>query len=115
MTALPIAEAAQRLRTTPRMLRYREALGLLAPRRGGGRRRVYGDRDLLAAAYAADLEERYDVTPKAIAFALRVLSEPQAAADVRRLGVLVQRVAPSPTEALDFESAKARRLLRLQG
>lgn len=112
---IPIGAAAVRLGTTPRMLRYREALGLLAPGRPSGNRRAYGERELLAAAYAGQLEERYDVTPKALAFALRVLTDQQAAADVRTLGVLAQRVAPTPIEALDFESQKARRLLHLSG
>ncbi len=108
-----IGAAARRLGTTPRMLRYREALGLLAPGRPSGNRRAYGDRELAAAAYAGALEDRYDVTPKALAFALRMFTDPDAAADVRRLGVLAQRVAPTPIEALDFESQKARRLLHL--
>ena len=112
----PISAAAARLGTTPRMLRYRERLGLLAPRRQGGARRVFGERDLLAAGYAVALEERYDVPPGALAFALRVLAEPAVAADVRTLGALARGgLAPSTIEALDFDAAKARDLLRLRG
>jgi DNA-binding transcriptional MerR regulator len=111
-----ISAAAARLGTTPRMLRYRESLGLLAPRRQGGARRVYGERELLAAGCATALEERYGVPPGALAFALRVLAEPAVAADVRTLGALAGTagVAPTPIEALDFEAAKARDLLRLR-
>lgn len=90
------------------MLRYRESLGLLAPRRSGGARRVFGQRELTAARRVMDLEERYGVPPGAIAFALRALTEPDVAADVRTL------VAASPIRALDFEAAKARELLRLR-
>src|SRR6266511_1283510 len=58
-----VGAAAARLGTTARMLRYRESLGLLAPARTAGGYRTYGEHDLLAAAYAADLEERYGVPP----------------------------------------------------
>jgi hypothetical protein len=114
-TREPIGAAAARLGTTPRMLRYRESLGLLAPPRSGGSRRVFGERELLAAGCATVLEERYDVPPGALAFALRVLTEPEVANDVRTLGALARwgLAAPTPIEALDFEAAKARDLLRL--
>ncbi len=114
-TRLAITEAAARLGTTPRMLRYRERLGLLPGRRTGGGHRVYGERELLAAACAADVEARYDVSPAAVAFALHALTDAAAAADLRTLGTLAGRVAPTPVAALDFESAKARQLLRLRG
>jgi hypothetical protein len=111
----PISNAAERLGTTPRMLRYRESLGLLQPPRSGGSRRVFGERELLAAGCAVELEERYGVPPGALAFALRVLTEPAVAADVRTLGALARPgLNPSAIEALDFEAAKARDLLRLR-
>ncbi len=111
----PISQAAARLGMTPRELRYRESLGLLAPPRSGGSRRVFGERELLAAGCAAELEERYGVPPGALAFALRVLAEPAVAADVRTLGVLARPgISPNAIEALDFEAAKARQLLRLR-
>jgi MerR family copper efflux transcriptional regulator len=110
-----VSEAAARLGTTPRMLRYRESLGLLAPPRSGGARRVFRERELLAAGGAAELEERYGVPPGALAFALRVLAEPEVAADVRTLGVLARPgINPNAIEALDFDAAKARDLLRLR-
>jgi MerR family transcriptional regulator, copper efflux regulator len=107
---LTISEAARRLGTTPRMLRYREGLGLVAPVRRGGWR-GFGDPELAAAGYAATLESRYGVSPKALSFALRVLAEPQVEADVRRLGALAHRLEPARIDALEFEAAKARRLL----
>ncbi|HVF04536.1 MAG TPA: MerR family transcriptional regulator [Frankiaceae bacterium] len=111
----PISQAAKRLGLTPRELRYRESLGLLAPPRSGGSRRVFGERELLAAGCATELEERYGVPPGALAFALRVLAEPAVAADVRTLGVLARPgISPNAIEALDFEAAKARQLLRLR-
>jgi hypothetical protein len=111
---LPIARAAAVLETTPRMLRYRESLGLVAPARSAGGHREYGERELVAAAYADELERRYQISPSDLAFAVRVLAEPAVAADVRRLGELTRRIAPHPpVAALDFEAQKARRLLDL--
>jgi DNA-binding transcriptional MerR regulator len=102
-----ITEAAKQLGTTPRMLRYREALGLL-PRSRAGRnsQRQYDDRDLAAVKLALELEHRYDVTPAALAFALKALAEPSVAADIRNLGYRTGRLSapPSPAE-IDRERA----------
>jgi MerR family copper efflux transcriptional regulator len=106
-----VGEAARRLGTTPRMLRYAEQLGLVAPARGPGGYRAYGHRDLLAAALALELQARHRVTPAGLAFGLRALADPEVAADLRQLAGLGRR--PDPASALDFETAKARRLLRL--
>src|SRR6266536_2072218 len=99
-----VGAAAARLGTTARMLRYRESLGLLAPARTAGGYRTYGEHDLLAAAYAADLEERYGVPPAAVAFALRAVHEAAVQGAARE---------PGHAAALDFETRKARALLRL--
>jgi MerR family transcriptional regulator, copper efflux regulator len=99
-----ISEAARQLGTTPRMLRYRESLGLLPRRRAG--QRQYNERDLAAVRLALELERRYDVTPAALAFAVRALAEPSVAADVRNLGYRTGRITvpPSPAE-IDRERA----------
>ncbi|MEV6413095.1 MerR family transcriptional regulator [Kribbella sp. NPDC051718] len=102
-----ITEAAKSLGTTPRMLRYREALGLL-PRSRAARntQRQYDDRDLAAVRLALELERRYDVTPAALAFALRALAEPSVAADLRNLGYRTGRLSAPPTTAeIDRERA----------
>ncbi len=115
-----ITEAARRLGTSPRMLRYRESLGLLPATRepygasqanGGGHRR-FGDAELRAVALALALEKRYDVGPAELAFGLRVLAEPEVQARVRELGERIGRLSAPPTRALDFEKEKALRLLR---
>ncbi len=131
-----ITEAAQRLGTSPRMLRYREALGLLpalggaglheagregrAPGRaaGGGARRGPGhrqfrDQDVAAVALALDLERRLDISPAALAFGLRVLAEPGVRAQVAELGRRIGRIPPPPGSALDFEKERALRLLSM--
>ena len=120
-----ITEAAQRLGTSPRMLRYRDLLGLLPPVReitpAPGRapsglprgHRRFGDDDLAAVAQALRIEQRYDISPAALAFGLKVLTEPGIRADVAELGRRLGRIAPPPARALDFEQERARRLLRL--
>jgi MerR family transcriptional regulator, copper efflux regulator len=139
-----ITEAAQRLGTSARMLRYRDLLGLLPPvRESGSGRRVAataptasrtgagraaaGDRahrsaprhrrftedDLAAAALALGIEQRHDISPAALAFGLRVLTEPAVRADVAELGRRVGRIPPLPARALEFEKERALRLLSL--
>jgi DNA-binding transcriptional MerR regulator len=110
-----VGQAARRLGTSARMLRYAEALRLVAPPRTRAGYRLYGERDLLAAALAGELQARHGVTPAAVAFGLRALSDPELAAELRLLGRLARRGAPTPLGALDFETHKARRLLRLAG
>jgi len=126
-----IAEAARRLDMTPRMLRYRESLGLLPPLRHAARRpgshrpagppgsaaaglhRQFTDNDLAAVALSLALERRYDISPAALAFGIRVLADPRIRAEVAELGRRLGRVQPPPARALDFEQERAQRLLRL--
>jgi MerR family transcriptional regulator, copper efflux regulator len=145
-----ITEAAQQLGTSPRMLRYRDLLGLLppvrepvpaphkrhprpgsgtaplrhaaqpggppgliaAPRHAPGHRR-FGEDDLAAVALALQIEQRYDISPAALAFGLRVLTEPGVRAEVAELGRRIGRIRPLPARALEFEKERALRLLSL--
>lgn len=76
------------------MLRYRESLGLLpTPSQG---HRQYSDEALSVARLALELEQHYDVSPAALAFAIRVLAEPSVAASVRELA---ERTGRLPTAA----------------
>ena len=120
-----ITEAAQRLGTSPRMLRYRDMLGLLPPVRGTTRatgrapsglprgHRQFDDDDLAAVAHALRIEQRYDVSPASLAFGLKVLTEPGVRAEVAELGRRVGRIGPRPAQALEFEKERALRLLHL--
>ena len=105
-----VGDAARRVGTSARMLRYAEQLGLVAPARTAGGYRDYGERDLAAAAFALELQGRHGVTPAALAFGLRALEDPEVAGSLRRLARLR---GPDPAPALAVETAKARRLLRL--
>ena len=108
-----VGDAARRVGTSARMLRYAEQLGLVAPALTAAGYRDYGERDLQAATGALRLQERYGATPAALAFGLRALEDPEVAGSLRALARLVRRADPDPVTALDFETDKARRLLRL--
>jgi MerR family transcriptional regulator, copper efflux regulator len=122
-----ITEAARRLDMTPRMLRYRESLGLLPVVRHAGRGRArqrppaapvtrsphrqFTEADLSAVALGLSLERRYDISPAALAFGVRLLADPRVRADVAEFGRRIGRVQPPPARALDFEQERALRLL----
>jgi MerR family transcriptional regulator, copper efflux regulator len=147
-----ITEAAQRLGTSPRMLRYRDSLGLLPavrehrparrlPRRPAGpphlgqpapprqrpgqppsaavrdtapaQHRRFDEHDLDAVGLALAIERRYDITPAALAFGLRVLTEPTVRAEVADLGRRIGRIQAPTARALDFEQERALRLLSM--
>lgn len=92
---LPIAAAAARLHSTPRMLRYREQLGLLTAREPGATtHRRYAEEELRAAAYAIELEQRYDVNPQTLAFALRALTDEELRHDLAALARATGRPGP---------------------
>ena len=117
-----ITEAARRLDISPRMLRYRDSLGLLPGVRPAvptarpapaAPHRQFNELDLAAVSLALAIERRYDVTPAALAFGLRVLTEPGVRSDVAELGRRTGRVQPPAVRALDFEQERALRLLRM--
>ena len=103
------------------MLRYREELGLLPALRDGasGRRRdsrgpahrQFSEEDLVAITAAMRLEQRYDITPAALAFGLRVLTEPAVRSAVADLDRKTGHVPATPGRALDFEKERALRWL----
>lgn len=95
------------------MLRYRDSLGLLpvVRIRRAARHRQFTAADLEAVAFGLAIEQRYDVSPAALAFGLRVLSDPVARAQVAELGRKIGRIRPLPAMAMDFEKERALRLL----
>jgi MerR family transcriptional regulator, copper efflux regulator len=125
-----ITEAAQRLGTSPRMLRYRESLGLLpairdrpagrpmarraaSPAAVTARHRRFGDAELGAVSLGLAIERRYDISPAALAFGLRVLTDRAVRAEVAELGRQIGRIQPPPARAIDFEKERALRLLSI--
>ena len=115
-----ISAAAKRLGTSSRMLRYREDLGLIPQVRDrysyrddaqGAAHRQFSEDDLAAVAAGLELERRYDISPAALAFGLRVIAEPSVRAAVADLGRRLGRIPPTPSRALDFEKERALRTL----
>lgn len=112
-----ISEAAQRLGMSPRMLRYREELGLLPsvrsrPSGPGSAHRQFTDSDLTAIRMAVEIERRHGITPAALAFGLQVLTDPSVRTAVADLGRRIGRApASAPVRALDFEKERALRAL----
>ena len=116
-----ITEAARRLGTSARMLRYREDLGLLPQvrdrsgrpgyRADGPSHRQFSEEDVEAVAVALALERRYDISPASLAFGVRVLAEPAVRAAVADLGRRLGRIPAPASRALDFEKERALRLL----
>ena len=117
-----ITEAAARLGMSPRMLRYREDLGLLPPLRDrptgrGQAHRQFTEADLEAITTALAIERQFDITPAALAFGLRVLTEAAVSAAVADLGRRTGHVpaGPGAGRALDFEKERALRALGPRG
>ncbi len=120
-----ITEAAAALDMSPRMLRYRERLGLVPrgrtaertphvrPRAAAHRR--YTDDDLATIRLSIELEEKYDITPIALAFALRALAEPAVGAAVRELGERLGRVPTAAARASEIDRERALRWLGRSG
>jgi MerR family transcriptional regulator, copper efflux regulator len=111
-----ITEASSRLGISPRMLRYREALGLLPAFRArstAARHRQFDAAELDSVALGLAIEQRYDISPAALAFGLRVLTEPGVRAEVAELARRIGRIRPLPARALEFEKERALRLLNL--
>ncbi len=114
-----ITEAAARLGLSPRMLRYREDLGLLPPLRDrptgrGQAHRQFTDEDMAAITDGpAPSSNSTTSRPAALAFGLRVLTDPAARAAVADLGRRTGHVPPGPGagRALDFEKERALRAL----
>ena len=111
-----ITEASQRLGISPRMLRYRESLGLLPAVRHrrshvAPRHRQFGAPELDAVALGLAIEQRYDINPAALAFGLRVLADPTVRTEVAELGRRIGRIRQLPAMAMDFEKERALRLL----
>jgi len=80
---------------------------------GRGRHRQFGEDDLVAVSLALEIEQRYDISPAALAFGLRVLTEPGVRAEVAELARRIGRIRPLPARALEFEKERALRLLNL--
>ncbi|HZR50679.1 MAG TPA: MerR family DNA-binding transcriptional regulator [Streptosporangiaceae bacterium] len=87
------------------------APGAAARGAAGAAHRQFSEDDIAAMAAGLELERRYDISPAALAFGLRVIAEPSVRAAVADLGRRLGRIPPTPGRALDFEKERALRLL----
>jgi MerR family copper efflux transcriptional regulator len=72
MDALTIHEAAQTTGWSPRMLRYVERVGLVAPARSGAGYRLYGPAELQRLRTLRELLDAHELGLSDVAFALRM-------------------------------------------
>ena len=82
MDALTINEAAETTGWSPRMLRYVERAGLVAPVRSPSGYRLYGPAELQRLRTLRELLERFDVALSEVGFAARLRDEPELRAAI---------------------------------
>lgn len=107
-----IADVANQVGTSPRMLRYYETQGLLAPARSESGYRDYSDQDLRIArqittmsSAGLTLAEIKTVLPCALADGAALRACPQAEPELhRRLGAIRARISTLTTSAAAIET-----------
>jgi MerR family copper efflux transcriptional regulator len=113
MEALTINEAAGTTGWSPRMLRYVESAGLVAPARSASGYRLYGAAQLQRLRTLKELISRFDIGLSDVAFAARMVTDPELQAAVRRW-LASEASRPDDVDAADwlrFEQSKHERLL----
>ena len=103
-------EAAKRLNSTARIVRYRERLGLLRPGRVPRLHRRFTQEDLAALRLADSIERSYGASPGELAFALRALTSSVLASKIETLAQITGRLVAT-SAVLNFEQQKALALL----
>lgn len=113
MDVLTIAEAAAGTGWSPRMLRYLEQAGLVAPRRSEGGYRLYGPAQIERLRTLKDLVTTYGIGPAEVAFAARLRAEPDlgGAVDEWLAARPVRPDEPADADWLRFEQEKHELLL----
>lgn len=113
MEALTIHEAAQTTGWSPRMLRYIERSGLVAPARSSSGYRLYGPAELQRLRTLKELLGRYEIGLSDVAFAARMATSAELRDDVA--GWLAEKPSrPEHVSAQDwlrFEQDKHEKLL----
>jgi MerR family copper efflux transcriptional regulator len=117
MDGLTINQAAETTGWSPRMLRYLESASLIEPSRTPSGYRLYGAGDLQRLRTLRELLERFDCGLSDVAFARRVLSQPDLRDSLERWFEERPRLPEGVTSAdwLRFEQEKHERLLAAAG
>jgi MerR family transcriptional regulator, copper efflux regulator len=113
MEALTIHEAAETTGWSPRMLRYVERTGLVAPPRSPGGYRLYGPAELQRLRTLKELLARFEIGLSDVAFAARMTTDAELREAVQ--GWLKEQPRRpdhvEPSDWLRFEQDKHQRLL----
>ena len=113
MDSLTINEAAATTGWSPRMLRYVEQAGLVAPERSAAGYRLYGAAELQRLRTLKELLAQFDVSLSDVAFAARMAADAELSDSVEAwLSTRASR--PEDVQAEDwlrFEQEKHERLL----
>ena len=113
MEGLTINEAARTTGWSPRMLRYVEQTGLVAPTRSPAGYRLYGAAELQRLRTLKELQAQFDVSLSDIAFAQRMAGDRDLRESVQAW-LSAQARRPEDVQAEDwlrFEQEKHERLL----
>jgi MerR family transcriptional regulator, copper efflux regulator len=113
MKGLTINEAAQLTGWSPRMLRYVEQTGLIAPERSASGYRLYGPAQLQRLRTLKELLDRFDVGLSDVAFAARMAASAELREAVQEW-LTAQPRRPEDVSADDwlrFEQDKHQKLL----
>ena len=114
MDGLTINEAAQTTGWSPRMLRYVEQAGLIAPQRSASGYRLYGPEQLQRLRTLKELLARFDLGLSDVAFAARLAASEELRGAVQ--GWLEEQPRRPDDVAADdwlrFEQEKHQRLLK---
>jgi MerR family copper efflux transcriptional regulator len=113
MAALTIHEASETTGWSPRMLRYIERAGLVAPARSASGYRLYGPGELQRLRTLRELLDRFELGLSDVAFAARMVADPELRDEVDNW-LHAQPSAPADLSAEDwlrFEQDKHEKLL----
>ncbi len=111
--ALTVQQAASTTGWSPRMLRYLERVGLVAPPRTQGGYRLYGAAEIQRLRTLRELLDANKLGPSDVAFAKRLRDDPKLSDSVQGWVESKPRRPASVQTAdwLSFEQEKCRRLL----
>ncbi len=113
MDALTIHEASETTGWSPRMLRYVERAGLVAPARSASGYRLYGPGELQRLRTLKELLDRFELGLSDLAFAARMAQSSELRAEVRNW-LQTEPSRPAEVSAEDwlrFEQDKHEKLL----
>ena len=114
MDALTIHEAAKTTGWSPRMLRYVERVGLVAPKRSGAGYRLYGPAELQRLRTLRELLERFELGLSDLGFAARMRADADLRLAIDRW-FAAEPAKPEHVDAADWlrwEQEKHERLLQ---